>query len=78
VFVQAGKRTGIGAFHPHQLRHTGITLALEMCQSDLRVAKRFSRHASIRTLVTYDDHRTKEPTQLVEDVARQLEPEDEP
>lgn len=76
VFVQAGTRTGIGAFHPHQLRHTAITAALEMCQRDLRVAQRFSRHASLKTLSTYDDLRAQEPTKLVDDVSRVLEPED--
>lgn len=43
--------------HPHALRHTAITSALDMTRGDVRAVQRFSRHADIRTLTIYDDNR---------------------
>jgi integrase/recombinase XerC len=41
----------------HKLRHTGITLALEATNGDLRACQQFSRHADPRILIRYDDIR---------------------
>ncbi len=42
---------------PHGLRHTAITVALDLTGGDLRRVQRFSRHANIQTLTIYDDSR---------------------
>ena len=42
---------------PHGLRHAAITGALEATGGDVRAVQRFSRHASVETLLVYDDAR---------------------
>ena len=42
---------------PHGLRHAAITDALDLTGGDVRQVRRFSRHASLRTLAVYDDAR---------------------
>jgi integrase/recombinase XerC len=54
------------AVRPHGLRHQAITEALDRTGGDVRRVQRFSRHASIQTLVRYDDRR-KDPSA---DIAR--------
>jgi len=51
---------------PHGLRHQGITRALDATGGDVRAVRRFSRHAKLDTLLTYDDNRRD----LAADVAR--------
>jgi integrase/recombinase XerC len=47
-----------GDLSPHRLRHTAITMALDMSKGDVRKVKRLSRHARLETLQIYDDNRT--------------------
>lgn len=49
------KRAGLQA-RPHGLRHSGITHALDRVK-DVRAVQKFSRHASLDTLLLYDDSR---------------------
>ena len=51
-----GKQVGIKT-HPHGIRHTAITEALELSGGNYRAAQKFSRHADPRTLLHYDDNR---------------------
>jgi integrase/recombinase XerC len=51
-----GQRVGI-TVRPHGLRHAAITHALDITGGDVRSVQRFSRHASVQTLVLYDDAR---------------------
>ena len=44
-------------FHPHGLRHAGITTALDATGGDVRRVQRFSRHANVATVLIYDDAR---------------------
>jgi integrase len=46
--------------HPHELRHQGITRALDLVGGDVRRVQRFSRQANLETLLRYDDHRRDE------------------
>ncbi len=50
------RKYGLG--HPHGLRHTAITQALDITGGDIRAVQRFSRHKDPRTLILYDDNRT--------------------
>jgi len=43
--------------HPHGLRHSGITAALDATGGNLRMVQRYSRHKDVRTLQRYDDNR---------------------
>jgi integrase/recombinase XerC len=51
-----GTRGGVDA-RPHGLRHAAITTALELFEGNYREVRRFSRHASLRTIERYDDAR---------------------
>jgi len=53
---QLGARAGVNA-RPHGLRHTAITAALDAFNGDYRLARSFSRHASLDTVRRYDDNR---------------------
>lgn len=44
--------------HPHALRHTAITAALDATGGDVRTVQRLSRHARLETLLRYDDNRS--------------------
>jgi integrase/recombinase XerC len=62
-----GERAGLARrVSPHQLRHLGITQALDRSGGNLRAAQKFSRHVDPRTLNRYDDNRTD----LAGDMAR--------
>ncbi len=50
--------TKYGLGHPHGLRHTAITQALDITGGDIRAVQCFSRHKDPRTLILYDDNRT--------------------
>lgn len=45
------------AVRPHGLRHAAITQALDLFGGDVRRVARFSRHAKVETVLTYDDRR---------------------
>jgi integrase/recombinase XerC len=42
---------------PHRLRHSSITLALDLTGGDVRRVQRLSRHAKVDTVMRYDDAR---------------------
>ncbi len=42
---------------PHRVRHSTTTDALDRLEGDVRTARGFSRHASVETLLKYDDAR---------------------
>jgi integrase/recombinase XerC len=42
---------------PHGLRHSAITLALELTGGDITKVAKFSRHKNVATVLIYDDHR---------------------
>jgi integrase/recombinase XerC len=50
-----GGKTGRDV-HPHAVRHSAITAALD-AGLDVREVQRFSRHRDVRTLMVYDDNR---------------------
>ena len=52
-----GTAAGVKDLHPHALRHSAITEALDLTHGDIRAVQRFSRHADPRTLLLYDDAR---------------------
>lgn len=49
------KKHGLG--HPHGLRHSGITEALDKTKGDVRAVQKLSRHKKLDTLMIYDDNR---------------------
>jgi integrase/recombinase XerC len=52
-----GRRAGLARdLAPHQLRHSGITRALDKGW-DVRDVRHFSRHAKLETILRYDDRR---------------------
>lgn len=51
-----GDRLGLRA-RPHGLRHAAITEALDLTHGDARAVRRFARHASLDTVLVYDDNR---------------------
>ena len=60
---------GFGLGHPHGLRHTAITEALDITGGDIRAVQRFSRHKDMRILTLYDDNRTDLGGQVARRVA---------
>lgn len=71
--TRAAKAAGVtGTVRPHGLRHTAITAALDTSGGNVRAAARFSRHAKLDTLTTYDDNRTDLAGTLAANVDAQL------
>jgi integrase/recombinase XerC len=68
-----GERAGIRA-RPHGLRHTAITELLELTGGNVRQVREFSRHASVQTVLRYDDNRQDRAGQLAGRLARDLGP----
>ncbi len=66
-----GTAVGIRA-RPHGLRHAAITRALELLHGDLSKARRFSRHADVRTLMVYDDRRQDAAGDLAKALASEI------
>lgn len=64
-------RAGLARTHPHGLRHTAITAALD-AGHDVREVQRFSRHRRLETLMIYDDQRARLAAAVAASVARQL------
>lgn len=65
-----GRRAGV-ALRPHGLRHASITTALDL-GLDVRVVRHHSGHASVQTLLAYDDARQDFAGQVAERVAAVL------
>jgi integrase/recombinase XerC len=71
IIPALGHRAGLRRrVRPHGLRHEAITAALDK-GVPVRDVQRFSRHASIQTVITYDDRRVN----VARDVARMIEEE---
>jgi integrase/recombinase XerC len=69
IIPALGHRAGLRRrVRPHGLRHEAITAALDK-GLPIRDVQRFSRHASIQTVITYDDRRAN----VARDVARLIE-----
>ena len=66
------KKAGISKkMSPHRIRHSSITAALDATDGNVRKVQKLSRHASIDTLITYDDNRKnyqEEVTQILDDL----------
>ena len=58
---------------PHGLRHSGITVALDSTNGNVRAARKFSRHRSVETLLKYDDNRADLAGEVAIQVAAALE-----
>ncbi len=66
-----GTHIGADSLAPHQLRHAGITAALDATGGDVRRVQKLSRHKNIATLMIYDDSRQNfqsEVTNLLSDL----------
>lgn len=51
---------------PHRIRHSSITAALDATDGNVRKVQKLSRHASIDTLITYDDNRKNYQSEITE------------
>ncbi len=51
------RKAGVPKARPHALRHSAITLALDVTNGDVRAVARYARHASPSTTLRYDDNR---------------------
>lgn len=52
-----GAKVGVPTLTPHKLRHTAITIALDLTDGNVRAVRDLSRHARLETLQRYDDNR---------------------
>lgn len=57
IVQDLGARVGIPNLTPHKLRHTAITIALDLTNGNVRAVRDLSRHARLETLQRYDDNR---------------------
>ncbi len=72
LIERAGKKAGVKKrVTPHQLRHAGITRALDRTNGDVRRVRQFSRHRRVETVLTYDDSRRDEQGQVAALVAEE-------
>jgi integrase/recombinase XerC len=72
IVVEIAENAGISkTISPHRIRHSSVTAALDASDGDVRSVQKLSRHASLNTLMIYDDNRTKAQgkiTALLEDL----------
>ena len=71
VLVRIAAAAGCGHIRPHMFRHAAITRALDKTGGDVRAVQRFSRLASVETVMIYDDRREDKPRQVVDLVAEE-------
>jgi integrase/recombinase XerC len=57
IVQDLGARVGVPNLTPHKLRHTAITIALDLTGGNVRAVRDLSRHARLETLQRYDDNR---------------------
>ena len=58
VIRSLARRAGVATpVSPHRIRHSTTTDALDRLDGDVRTARGFTRHASIETVMKYDDAR---------------------
>ena len=71
--VVAGYGRALGVrLSPHRLRHTAITLALELTGGDVHGAQRLARMADVRTLMVYDHSRRDRQGQISRAISEAL------
>ncbi|MBW4505043.1 MAG: tyrosine-type recombinase/integrase [Scytonematopsis contorta HA4267-MV1] len=72
IVVKIANVAGISKIiSPHKIRHSSVTAALDASDGDVRSVQKLSRHASLNTLMIYDDNRAKAQgkiTALLEDL----------
>ena len=66
-----GARLG-AIIRPHGLRHAAITSALDETDGNVRAAREFSGHASIKALMRFDDNRKDIGGEVAGKVVRRL------
>jgi integrase/recombinase XerC len=57
---------------PHRIRHSSITAALDATDGNVRKVQKLSRHATIDTLLIYDDNRHNDQLELSEMLAQMV------
>jgi integrase/recombinase XerC len=57
IIQDLGAKVGVPNLTPHKLRHTAITIALDLTNGNVRAVRDLSRHARLETLQRYDDNR---------------------
>jgi integrase/recombinase XerC len=58
IIGEYARRAGIEKrISPHRLRHTSITTALDVTGGNIAVVQQLSRHASVETVIRYNDNR---------------------
>jgi integrase/recombinase XerC len=68
IVQRIGRDAGLDVW-PHGLRHLAITRALDATSGNVRAVRDFSRHASIQTVMLYDDCRTSRQGEIAALVA---------
>lgn len=72
-----GRGDEVGVFvRPHDLRHTGITTALDRTNGNVRLVSKFSRHKDLKTVMVYDDQR-QEVARNIQDMIATPEDDDD-
>lgn len=71
MITRLGHELGVKV-HPHGIRHTAITLALDAFDGDVRSVRQFSRHSSVETVLVYDDARTSKARAIRDKLAELL------
>jgi integrase/recombinase XerC len=56
IVRRLGEAAGVRA-RPHGLRHAAISRLLDLTNGNVRAVQKFSRHASVQTVLRYDDNR---------------------
>jgi integrase/recombinase XerC len=73
IVAQLARAAGLSiSLSPHRLRHTSITMALDVSGGDIRRVQRLSRHARLETLRIYDDNRADLQGEMTEALSRLL------
>lgn len=65
-----GEMVGVEGLRPHKIRHTAITVALDINNGNLIETAKFSRHASYDTLRHYDDNRQRHQLKVSNSLAQ--------
>lgn len=72
VIRRYGHELGLSNFSPHKIRHSSVTLALDLTGGDIRAVAQMSRHQDIRTVVKYDDARKDQAGAVVSRISDAL------
>ena len=71
ILQTMGAKLG-SVIRPHGLRHAAITAALDESNGNVRAVREFSGHASMETLLVYDDNRKDVGGEVASKVIRRL------